>query len=279
MRHLQITQAITNRETQSIESYLAEIGKVDLISAEEETVLAQKIRQGDQEALERLTKANLRFVVSVAKKYQHQGLSLGDLISEGNLGLIKAAKRFDETRGFKFISFAVWWIRQCMIAAISENARIIRLPQNKINEISKINKAAAILEQQTLRQPSTLQLAEYLEIAEEKIIDALYVAPWTMSFDKSFGEEDDYGLLDQIPSDYAAADQFVITESSREEINSLLYRLSERERHIIELTYGLTGGLEMCPADISPHIGLSTERVRQITNEAMGKLRSGAAII
>jgi RNA polymerase primary sigma factor len=279
MRQLQITQSITNRESRSTETYFRELGKVDLITPEEEAILAQKIRQGDQAALERLTKSNLRFVVSVAKKYQHQGLTLGDLINEGNLGLIKAAKRFDETRGFKFISFAVWWIRQSIMAAIVENARMIRLPMNKVNDITKINKAASILEQQTLREPSTAQLAEYMEIAEEKIVETLYHAPWTSSFDKPLGNGDDYNLLERLHSVDTFADRVLMAESFGMEMENLLSILSDRERKVIELTYGITGEPEMSPKDISRHIDLSPERIRQVRNDALQKLREQSAFI
>lgn len=272
MRQLHITPSITDRENQSVERYFTEISREERITAQEEVSLAQKIRQGDQAALDKLVRCNLRFVISVAKKYRHQGLSLPDLIGEGNLGLIKAARRFDETRGFKFISFAVWWIRQTIIAAILENARVIRLPASKVGEITKINKAAAALEQQLLRPPAPIQIAEYLALPEQKILDALHAAPWTATLDGPLGD-DGYALADQIASPGNAADGPLMAESFRQEIGRLLSALSQRERHIIELTYGLTGGLEMCPADISPHTGLSTERVRQIRNEAMGKLK------
>jgi RNA polymerase primary sigma factor len=278
IRQLQITPSITNRETESVEAYFHEIAKVDLITPEEEVILAQKIRNGDQAALEQLTRANLRFVVSVAKKYQNQGLPLGDLISEGNIGLIKAAKRFDETRGFKFISFAVWWIRQSIMAAITENARVIRLPMNTANEISMIHKAATLLEQQLWRPPATVQLAEYLQIAEERVVDALHVAQRTIALDGFPDDPDDYTLLDKIPSPDTAADSTLLAESFRFEMNRLLSGLSGRERQIIELTYGMTGEPEMSPADISPHVGLSTVTVRQIRNDALAKLRGLVAI-
>ena len=200
MRNLQITQTITNRENTSVEMYFSEIGKEPMVSAQEEVILAQKIRQGDRAALDKLTKANLRFVVSVAKKYQHQGLPLPDLINEGNLGLIKAAERFDETRGFKFISFAVWWIRQSIMSAITENARLIRLPMNKVGEITKINKALAVIEQETLREPTSEQVAAHLEMHEYKVKEALYYAPWTTSYDAPYGDEDDFSLLDCVAS-------------------------------------------------------------------------------
>jgi RNA polymerase primary sigma factor len=273
MRNLQITQAITNREDLSVEIYFNEVGKEGLISAQDEALLAQKIKQGDKAALDKLTKSNLRFVISVAKKYQFQGLPLSDLISEGNIGLIKAAHKFDETRGFKFISFAVWWIRESIISAINENARIIRLPMNKVNEITKINKALAVIEQQTFREPTNEQVADYLEISTEKVKDARYCAPWTTSFDAPFGE-DEYCLLDSIPVEHTAADHALMAESVSMEINHLLSGLSDRERKIIELTFGMAGGLEMSPIDISKEIGMSSERIRQIRNIALEKLRS-----
>jgi RNA polymerase primary sigma factor len=251
MRNLQITQTITNRENTSVELYFSEIGKEPMISAQEEVILAQKIRQGDRAALDKLTKANLRFVVSVAKKYQYQGLPLSDLINEGNLGLIKAAQRFDETRGFKFISFAVWWIRQSIMSAITENARLIRLPMNKVGEITKINKALAVIEQETLREPTSEQVAAHLDMHEYKVKEALYYAPWTTFYDAPYGDEDDFSLLDRVPADVKATDHILVAESRQLEMNVLLSRLSIRERKIIELTYGLTGGLEMSPIDIS----------------------------
>ena len=273
MRNLQITQAITNRESRSVETYFTEIGKVDMISAEEEVTLAQKIKQGDQAALERLTKANLRFVVSVAKKYQHQGLPLSDLINEGNLGLIKAAKRFDETRGFKFISFAVWWIRQSIMAAITENARMIRIPMNKVNEISKISKALSAIEQETLREPTHQQIADYLQIDQNKVKEALYCAPWTKSYDAPLSEEDTYSHLEKFSSNTPEPDHRLMTESFNIEMAHLLANLSEREKKIIQLTYGFESGLEMSPADISKQTGMTPERVRKIKNEALQKLK------
>jgi len=279
MRNLQITHSITNRENQSVETYFKEIEKEELITAEDEVVLAQKIRHGDQGAAEKLIKANLRFVVSVAKKYQFQGLPLCDLISEGNIGLITAAKRFDEKRGFKFISYAVWWIRQSIISAILENARIVRLPMNKINEISKINKAASMLEQVTLRDPTPAQIAEYLEVTEERVTSVLSCAPWASSLDVALGDEGDYSLLDRLANKGASTDQALMAESFADEINRMLSALSERERKVIELTYGFRGSLEMSPSDISRHIGMTTESVRQIRNKALEKLRSSSAVI
>ena len=279
MRNLQITQAITNREDQSTETYFSEIGKEHMVTAEEEVTLAQKIREGDKAALERLTRANLRFVVSVAKKYQYQGLPLGDLINEGNIGLIKAAKLFDEKRGFKFISYAVWWIRQSIITAIHENARMIRLPSNKINDITKINRAAAELEQQTLREPTTQQVAEYLTMSEENVAIALHSASWTRSLDISLGEDDDYNLLDKIPAGDEIPDKALMAESFSREIVGMLSALSAKERTVIELTYGITGELEMSAADISKYIGLTPDSVRKIRVNALQKLRDSAVVI
>jgi RNA polymerase primary sigma factor len=273
MRHIELTRAIAVKETRSVGAYFTDIGKTMPLSPQEEVRLAQRIRRGDRAALDRLVRANLRFVVTVAKKYQYQGLALPDLISEGNIGLIEAAGRFDESRGFKFISFAVWWIRQYIVAALAEQTRTIRLPMPKTKEITKIHQAAALLEQQTMREPSSAQLAGYLGLREEKIRETLSAAQRTASLDQLPGEGDEYALADRIPSPDYAADAPLMAESFQQEIGLLLSRLSARERQVIELSYGLTGGLDMCPADIAPHTGLSTERVRQIRKEAMAKLR------
>jgi RNA polymerase primary sigma factor len=279
MRNLQITQAITNREDQSTETYFSEIGKEHMVTAEEEVILTQKIREGDKSALERLTRANLRFVVSVAKKYQYQGLPLGDLINEGNIGLIKAAKLFDEKRGFKFISYAVWWIRQSIITAIHENARMIRLPANKISDITKINRAAAELEQQTLREPTAHQVAVHLTMSEENVANALCFAPWTRSLDTCLGDDDDYNLLDKIPAGDEMPDDALMAESFSREIVGMLSTLSAKERTIIELTYGITGEIEMSAADISKYVGLTQDSVRKIRVNALQKLRDSAVVI
>ncbi|MGN6177612.1 MAG: sigma-70 family RNA polymerase sigma factor [Mucilaginibacter sp.] len=276
MRNLQITTAITNRETAAVEIYFNDISKTNMVSPQEEVELAQKIRQGDQAALDKLVKANLRFVVSVAKKYQFQGLPLSDLINEGNLGLIKAAQRFDETRGFKFISFAVWWIRQGIMAAITENARMIRLPMNKVNEITKINKALSAIEQETMREPTNEQVAEYLQMDKLRVKEALACAPWTASYDASLIEEDSYSALDRLASNAPKTDHLLMAESLDHEIAYLLSHLSERERKILRYTYGLDGGLEMSPVDISKKMGISSERVRQLRNMALDKLKEGA---
>jgi RNA polymerase primary sigma factor len=278
MKNLQITERITSRDSAAVEIYFDEIGREALLTAQDEVVLAQKIRQGDRAALDRLVRANLRFVVSVAKRYQYQGLPLSDLINEGNLGLIKAAQRFDETRGFKFISFAVWWIRQSIMSAITENARLIRLPMNKIGEITKINKALAVLEQETLREPTPSQVAAHLYMHEYKVKEALYYAPWTISYDAPYGNEDDFSILDNVAIECETTDHVLMAESFKLEMHHLLSRLSSTERKIIELTYGMTGGLEMSPADIAPHVGLSTERVRQVRDNALQKLRLELAL-
>jgi RNA polymerase primary sigma factor len=273
MRSLQITGAITNRETAAVERYFSDISKSDMISPQEEAELAGKIRQGDQAALDQLVRANLRFVVSVAKKYQYQGLPLSDLINEGNLGLITAAKKFDETRGFKFISFAVWWIRQNILAAITENARLIRLPMNKVHDITRINRAAAAIEQDTLREATQEQIAEYLNTDLAKVRDALHAAPWTYSYDLAV-DEDGYTMLEALPGSEPAPDTTLMAESQRQELKHLLSGLSERERLIIEMSYGIRGGREMLPGDISEVMDMSSERVRQIRNQALLKLKS-----
>lgn len=273
MRNLQITPNIAHRDNASVEIYFSEINREGLIDADEEAILGARIKQGDKAALERLVRSNLRFVISVAKKYQHQGLPLSDLISEGNLGLIKAAQRFDETRGFKFISFAVWWIRQSIGAAIIENARMIRLPMNKIHEITRINRAIAEIEQETQREPTTEQLAQHLQRSKEQIRDALYSAPWTFSYDMPSGDED-ISLLDLLPEDVPSSDHILVAESERTAMDELLSGLSDRERKIIELSYGITGGHEMNPTEISKHLDMSAERIRQLRNTAIYKLRA-----
>ncbi|RYE17551.1 MAG: RNA polymerase sigma factor RpoD/SigA, partial [Sphingobacteriaceae bacterium] len=241
MRQLKITQSITNRESQSLDKYLHEIGKVDLITAEEEVILAQKIREGDQAALERLTKTNLRFVVSVAKQYQNQGLTLGDLINEGNLGLIKAAKRFDETKGFKFISYAVWWIRQSILQAIAEQSRIVRLPLNQVGSLSKISKAFSKLEQEYEREPSPEELADTLETTVDKISDTLSNSGRHVSMDAPFVNGEENTLLDVLGNKEPNTDSNLIDESLSEEIRRSLSSLTEREREILLLFFGLGG--------------------------------------
>ncbi|HEY9559700.1 MAG TPA: RNA polymerase sigma factor RpoD/SigA [Anseongella sp.] len=274
MRQLKITQSITNRESQSLDKYLHEIGKVDLISAEEEVILAQKIRQGDQAALERLTKTNLRFVVSVAKQYQNQGLTLGDLINEGNLGLIKAAKRFDETKGFKFISYAVWWIRQSILQAIAEQSRIVRLPLNQVGSLSKIGKAYSKLEQEFEREPSPDELAEILETTVDKVSDTLSNSGRHVSMDAPFVQGEENTLLDVLENtDTPNTDSILIGESLSEEIRRALSTLTEREREIITLFFGLGSQQPLSLEEIGEQFNLTRERVRQIKDKALQRLR------
>ncbi len=276
MRQLKITKSITNRESQSLEKYLQEIGKVDLLTPEEEVELAKKIKQGDQVSLERLTKSNLRFVVSVAKQYQNQGLSLSDLINEGNLGLIKAAQRFDETRGFKFISYAVWWIRQSILQALAEQSRIVRLPLNKVGSLNKINKAFSQLEQEYEREPSAEELAEMLDIATEEVETTLGVAARHVSVDAPFVEGEDNSLLDVLenigtgPTDTNLA----YNESLSIEIDRSLSTLTERQRDVIKLYFGIGVEHPLSLEDIGDQFGLTRERVRQIKDKAINKLRT-----
>jgi RNA polymerase primary sigma factor len=276
MRQLKITKSITNRESQSLEKYLQEIGKVDLLTPEEEVDLAKKIKEGDQEALERLTKANLRFVVSVAKQYQNQGLSLSDLINEGNLGLIKAAQRFDETRGFKFISYAVWWIRQSILQALAEQSRIVRLPLNKVGSLNKINRAFSELEQEFEREPTPEELAELLDIPSEEVETTLGVAARHVSMDAPFAEGEDNSLLDVLENnsspDTDAGLEYV--ESLRTEIERSLSTLTDRQYDVIKLYFGIGIEHPMSLEDIGDKFGLTRERVRQIKDKAINKLRS-----
>jgi RNA polymerase primary sigma factor len=273
MRQLKITQSITNRESQSLDKYLHEIGKVDLITAEEEVILAQKIREGDQAALERLTKTNLRFVVSVAKQYQNQGLTLGDLINEGNLGLIKAAKRFDETKGFKFISYAVWWIRQSILQAIAEQSRIVRLPLNQVGSLSKISKAFSRLEQEFEREPSPEELADTLETTVDKITDTLSNSGRHVSMDAPFVQGEENTLLDVLENHDPNTDSNLIDESLSEEIRRSLATLTEREREIIVLFFGLSTNHPLSLEEIGEKFSLTRERVRQIKDKALQRLR------
>ena len=273
MRQLKITKSITNRESASLDKYLQEIGKEDLITVEEEVELAQRIRKGDQEALEKLTKANLRFVVSVAKQYQNQGLSLPDLINEGNLGLIKAAEKFDETRGFKFISYAVWWIRQSILQALAEQSRIVRLPLNQVGSLNKINKAFARFEQEHERVPSPEELAQELELPREKVTDTLRVAGRHISVDAPFADGEDNSLLDVLVNpDSPNADRGLINESLATEVERALETLTERERDIIRYFFGI-GCSEMTLEEIGEKFDLTRERVRQIKEKAIRRLR------
>ncbi len=276
MRQLKITKSITNRESQSLEKYLQEIGKVDLLTPEEEVDLAKRIKQGDQAALEKLTKANLRFVVSVAKQYQNQGLSLSDLINEGNLGLIKAAQRFDETRGFKFISYAVWWIRQSILQALAEQSRIVRLPLNKVGSLNKINKAFSELEQEYEREPSAEELAEMLEIPTEEVETTLGVAARHVSMDAPFVEGEDNSLLDVLENiGTPGTDQELeYRESLRREIERSLSTLTDRQCDVIKLYFGIGVEHPMSLEDIGDKFGLTRERVRQIKDKAINKLRA-----
>jgi len=274
MRQLKITKQVTNRETASLDKYLQEIGKVDLISADEEVDLAQRIRNGDKVALEKLTKANLRFVVSVAKQYQNQGLSLPDLINEGNLGLIKAAKRFDETRGFKFISYAVWWIRQSILQALAEQSRIVRLPLNKIGSINKINKAFAHLEQEHERAPSAAELSEVLEMREEDIKESLKNSGRHLSMDAPLVEGEDSNMYDVLNThDSPSPDKALMIESLQIEIERALSTLAPREADLIRLYFGLNGSQQMTLEEIGDTFDLTRERVRQIKEKAIRRLK------
>ena len=273
MRQLKITKSITNRESASLDKYLQEIGREDLITVEEEVELAQRIKKGDQEALEKLTKANLRFVVSVAKQYQNQGLTLPDLINEGNLGLIKAAEKFDETRGFKFISYAVWWIRQSILQALAEQSRIVRLPLNQVGSLNKINKAFARFEQENERTPSPEELAQVLDLNKEKVADTLRVSGRHVSVDAPFAEGEDNSLLDVlVNNDSPNADRSLINESLSTEVERALSTLTERERDIVKYFFGI-GTSEMTLEEIGEQFGLTRERVRQIKEKAIRRLR------
>lgn len=273
MRQLKISQSITNRESQSLDKYLTEIGKVGLITAQEEVILTQKIREGDQAALERLTKANLRFVVSVAKQYQNNGLTLGDLINEGNLGLIKAARRFDETKGFKFISYAVWWIRQSILSAVAEQSRIVRLPLNQIGTLSKIHKAASKLEQQYERQPTPEELADDMETSVDKIADSLSNSGRQISMDAPFVAGEENTLLDVLQSTDAGTDTGLMIDSLAQEIKRSLGVLAERDREVIVLFFGLGNHAPHSLEEIGEKFNLTRERVRQIKDKALSRLR------
>ena len=273
MRQLKITKSITNRESASLDKYLQEIGHEEMISIEEEVELAQRIRKGDRKALERLTKANLRFVVSVAKQYQNQGLSLSDLINEGNFGLIKAAEKFDETRGFKFISYAVWWIRQSILQAIAEQSRIIRLPLNQVSSVNKINKVLNKFEQENERRPSIDEIAQDTDIPEEKIIEAFKINTHHISVDAPFHDDDESSLLDVIPNEaIPSTDKSLVEESLRAEIGRVLDILEDREKKVIEAYFGINQR-EMTLEEIGSKYGLTRERVRQIKEKAIRRLR------
>ena len=274
MRQLKISKQITNRESQSLDKYLQEIGKVDLLTPDEEVILAQKIREGDQLSLERLTKANLRFVVSVAKQYQNQGLSLGDLINEGNLGLIKAAQRFDETRGFKFISYAVWWIRQSILQALAEQSRIVRLPLNRVGSLNKISKKFSELEQQFEREPSPEELAEELEISSGEVVDTLKISGRHVSVDAPFLQGEENSLLDVLENNSEIRpDQELINDSLRREVLRALSTLTTREAEVVMFYFGLNGEQAMTLEEIGEKFNLTRERVRQIKEKAIRRLR------
>ncbi len=273
MRQLKITKQVTNRETASLDKYLQEIGRVELISAEEEVELAQRIKQGDQKALEKLTKANLRFVVSVSKQYQNQGLSLPDLINEGNLGLIKAAQRFDETRGFKFISYAVWWIRQSILQALAEQSRIVRLPLNKIGSINKINKAYAQLEQEHERAPNHEEIANLLEIPEHEVKESMKNSGRHVSMDAPLIQDEETTMYDVIRNEGPTPETGLIYESLRKEINRAIATLTPREADVVKLYFGLDGHYPMTLEEIGEKFDLTRERVRQIKEKAIRRLK------
>ena len=274
MRQLKITKQVTNRETASLDKYLQEIGKVELITADEEVDLARKIRDGDLLALERLTKANLRFVVSVAKQYQNQGLSLGDLINEGNLGLIKAAQRFDETRGFKFISYAVWWIRQSILQALAEQSRIVRLPLNRVGSLNKISKTFSELEQKFEREPSPEELADVLEVTTAEVVDTMKISGRHVSMDAPFVQGEENSLLDVLENDSEETpDSGLMNDSLRKEVQRALSTLTQREADVITLYFGLNGEHAMTLEEIGEKFNLTRERVRQIKEKAIRRLR------
>jgi RNA polymerase primary sigma factor len=274
MRQLKINKSITNREIESLEKYLQEIGREDLLSIEEEVELAQRIRKGDRKALDKLTKANLRFVVSVAKQYQNQGLSLSDLINEGNVGLIKAAEKFDETRGFKFISYAVWWIRQSILQAIAEQSRIVRLPLNQVGSVNKINRIMNKFEQENERHPSLDEISEQVDLPEEKVGEAMMANTRHVSVDAPFVDGEENSLLDVlINNDALPADRQLVIESLRSEISNVLQTLNDRERCVIKAFYGIDEP-EMSLEEIGNKYGLTRERVRQIKEKAIRRLRN-----
>lgn len=273
MRQLKITKSITNRESASLEKYLQEIGREELLTVEEEVELTRRIRQGDRKALERLTKANLRFVVSVAKQYQNQGLSLPDLINEGNMGLLKAAEKFDETRGFKFISYAVWWIRQSILQALAEQSRVVRLPLNQVGSVNRINRMLSTFEQEHERRPSINEIAEKVDLPEDKVEDAIKVTSRHVSMDAPLSDGDSTSLVDILSADDSpATDNELLRQSLRDEIVRVLKVLNERERNVIEGFFGI-GQPECTLEEIGKKYGLTRERVRQIREKAIRKLR------
>jgi RNA polymerase primary sigma factor len=274
MRQLKITKQITNRETQSLDKYLQEIGKVDLITAEDEVKLTQRIKAGDQVALEKMVKANLRFVVSVAKQYQNLGLSLGDLINEGNIGLVKAAMRFDETRGFKFISYAVWWIRQSVMQAVAEQSRVVRIPLNRVGSLNKLNRTFSSLEQKFQRDPSPEELAEILELTPEEVSDTMQMGTRQVSINAPFVQGEENGLLDVLEDESEdTPDSTLIHNSLRQDVQRSLSTLSQRESDVISLYYGLNGRPAMTLEEIGETFRLTRERVRQIKEKGIRRLR------
>lgn len=274
MRQLKISKQITNRESQSLDKYLQEIGRVDLLTPDEEVTLAKRIKEGDQVALEKLTKANLRFVVSVAKQYQNQGLSLGDLINEGNLGLIKAAQRFDETRGFKFISYAVWWIRQSILQALAEQSRIVRLPLNRVGSLNKISKTFSELEQKFEREPSPEELADVLDVTVSEVVDTMKISGRHISMDAPFVQGEENSLLDVLENDgEEKPDSGLMNDSLRKEVQRSLSTLSQREADVVALYFGLNGEHSMTLEEIGEKFNLTRERVRQIKEKAIRRLR------
>jgi len=277
MRQLKISESITNRETASLNQYLSDIAKIPMVTPQEEVTLTQKIREGDQAALDRLTTANLRFVVSVAKQYQSSGLTLGDLINEGNVGLVKAAKRFDETKGFKFISYAVWWIRQSILSAINEQSRMVRLPLNKVGDISKIAKTASHLEQQYERQPTPEEIAESLEITADKVSDTLGHSGKHISYDTPFSSEEDNTLLDVLRSTEPGTDTGLMAESLSTEVANSMRILAEKERDILTLFFGLGEHQAQSLEEIGDKYQLTRERVRQIKDKALQRLRQNSS--
>jgi len=277
MKQLKITQSITNRQGTSFDKYCTEVSREDMITADEETELAKRIHKGDLLALDKLVRANLRFVISVAKQYQNQGQTLSDLINEGNLGLIKAAQRFDETRGFKFISYAVWWIRQSIIQSISENTRIVRLPLNKINEIGKIKRAFSKLEQEHQREPNIDEMAELLEQSENKISEVISISPFQVSIDAPFVKDDVSCLADVlVNSNTPKTDNLLMSESLSHDINRMLNTLSDRERVVVQLFYGIGIKYGLSLDQIAEKQGLTRERIRQIKEKAIRKLKKGS---